>query len=122
MTQPDTVHLRGIEVRCIIGINDWEREQKQTVRMDIDLETDIAVAAASENIEDAVNYRTVSKLIQSEIAKSQHLLLEKLVEHVAKLCLKQDKVTAVKVTAWKVGALRGVKDVGITIRRTKSQS
>jgi len=59
----DTVFIRDLEVRAIIGINDWERRECQTILIDLDMAWDTAAAAATEDIDKAVNYRSVAKAV-----------------------------------------------------------
>jgi len=53
----DIIFIRDLRIDTVIGIYDWERSIKQTVRLDLELATDIARAAASDRIEDTLNYK-----------------------------------------------------------------
>ena len=57
----DRVFVKDLLLRAIIGINDDERVKKQDVLVNIELEADCRPAAASDAIEDAVNYREIAK-------------------------------------------------------------
>ena len=72
----DTVFIKGLEVRGIIGIEPWERKNKQTIRIDVELAADTAKAAATESIEDAINYRSVAKAILAHIEANAYQLVE----------------------------------------------
>jgi 7,8-dihydroneopterin aldolase/epimerase/oxygenase len=52
----DIVYIRELEIQTIIGIYDWERKQKQTVSLDLEMGADISLAAQSENIENTLDY------------------------------------------------------------------
>ena len=116
----DEILIRGLLLRAIIGINDDERDNKQDVRITLTLTADTRRAAASERIEDAVNYRTITKEIIDFVENSEYLLLERLTSEVARLCLKFEGVEKVRVTVEKPTALRYAESVGITIERTRS--
>lgn len=114
----DKIFLNGLTVECIVGIWDWERQVKQTVVLDIEMVTDIRRAAATDRIEDTLDYKKVSKRLLAFVGESQYQLVETLTERVAEIIVKEFGVSWVKVTLNKRGALRGSRDVGIIIERT----
>ena len=113
----DKVFIRGLEVEGIIGIFQWEREVRQIISVDIEMDFDNKKAAKSDSIEDALNYKLVGKRITSFIKNSKFQLVETLAENISKIILKEFPVTTVKVTLSKPGALRGSNSVGISITR-----
>ena len=113
----DKVFIRGLEVEGIIGIFQWEREVRQIISVDIEMDFDNKNAAKSDSIEDALNYKLVGKRITSFIKDSKFQLVETLAENISKIILKEFPVTTVKVTLSKPGALRGSETVGISITR-----
>lgn len=116
---PDQIHIRDLLVRTIIGVNEEERINRQDVVLNLVLDVDTRRAAESENIDDAVNYRTVTKRVIELVERSSCLLVERLASDVARLCLSEAGVSAVEVTVDKPGALRFARSVGVTIRRTR---
>tara|TARA_B100001758_G_scaffold72223_1_gene60887 strand:+ start:1074 stop:1421 length:348 start_codon:yes stop_codon:yes gene_type:complete len=113
----DKVFIKGLEVEGIIGIFQWEREVRQIISVDIEMDFDNKNAAKSDSIEDALNYKLVGKRITSFIKNSKFQLVETLAENISKIILKEFPVTTVKVTLSKPGALRGSDSVGISITR-----
>lgn len=113
----DKIFLNALTVECIVGIWDWERKVKQRVVIDLEMATDIRVAAASDRIEDTVDYKNVSKRLLSFVAESQFHLVETLTERIAEIIIREFGVAWVKVRLNKQGALRGSRDVGILIER-----
>ncbi len=113
----DIIFIHDLRVQTIIGIYDWEREVKQTIAVDLEMATDIRKAASSENIEDTLNYKGVSKRLQTFIKESNFQLIETMAEEIAQILREEFHVPWVKVTLHKPGALRGTKDVGIIIER-----
>jgi len=119
MTQaPDRIFLRGLAVDCIIGFIDWERRLKQTVVIDLEMAVDCRRAALRDEVADTLNYKTVAKRLISFVETSQLHLVETLVERIAALVLDEFGVAWVRVTVSKPGAIRGSRDVGVTIERT----
>ena len=115
----DKIFLTGLSVECIVGIWEWERQVKQRVVLDIEMATDIRKAAATDHIEDTIDYKKVSKRLLSFVGESQFQLVETLTERIAETLIKEFHVPWVKVKLNKQGALRGSKDVGIVIERSR---
>ncbi len=113
----DIIFLGGLEIKTIIGIYDWERETKQTVILDIEMAHDIAKAALSDDINDTLDYKTVSKRIISFVEESEFFLVEKLIEEIALILRNEFNVPWVRITLNKKGAISGASDVGIIIER-----
>lgn len=115
---PDKIFLSALTVECIVGIWEWERRVKQTVIIDLEMATDIRRAAASDHIDDTIDYKKVSKRLLSFVGDSQFNLVETLAERIAQLVVTEFGVPWVKVRLNKQGAIRGARDVGIEIERT----
>jgi dihydroneopterin aldolase len=113
----DIVYIRELEVRTIIGIFDWEREQRQVVSLDLEMGSDIATAAATDTIENALDYKAVAKRLIDFIEKSEFFLVETLAERVADIVVNEFNVPWVKLRLGKPGAVTGSKDVGVVIER-----
>jgi dihydroneopterin aldolase len=113
----DTIFLRDLEVNATIGIFEWEKRIKQKVRIDLEMGTDIAKAAASDAIEDTLDYKSISKRIIQFVEDSRYELIETMIEKVSEILLNEFNIPWVKVTISKPGAVRGSRDVGITIER-----
>jgi len=115
----DKIYIRDLALRCIIGVNQDERAMKQDVVINVILFTDTRKAGQTDDLEDTVDYRTVKKTILSLVENSGFLLIEKLAEEIAKVCLDDSKVQKVNVTIDKPGALRYTRSVAVEIVRTR---
>ncbi|HIL93316.1 MAG TPA: dihydroneopterin aldolase [Cycloclasticus sp.] len=113
----DIIFLRNLRIETIIGIFDWERKVKQTVFFDIEMATDIRKAAASDHIDDTLDYKSLSKAMIDFVEQSNFQLVETLAEKVAELIINDFNVPWLKLTLNKKGALRHADDVGIIIER-----
>jgi len=113
----DIIFLNDLRIDTVIGIFDWERRIKQTVIFDLEMAADIRKAAASDSIEDTLDYKAVAKRIIQFVEESQFQLVETLAEKVAQLILDEFSVPWVRVKLNKTGAIRGARDVGILIER-----
>lgn len=113
----DIIFLRNLRIETVIGIFDWERKIKQTVFFDIEMATDIKKAAASDHIDDTLDYKSLSKAVIDFVEGSDFQLVETLAEKVAALIINDFNVPWLKLTLNKKGALRHADDVGIIIER-----
>jgi dihydroneopterin aldolase len=123
MTQqnaPDRIFLRGLAIDCIIGFIDWERRVKQTVVIDLEMAIDCRRAAQRDDVADTMNYKTVAKRVISFVEESSFNLVETLVERIAAVLLDEFDLAWLRVTVSKPGAIRGSRDVGVTIERTRA--
>jgi D-erythro-7,8-dihydroneopterin triphosphate epimerase len=115
----DTVFIRDLLVRCIVGIRPEEREKPQDVVINIDLYTDTSRAAASDDIADALDYSTLKKKVIALAEGSSFNLVERLAQSIADLCLEDRLVRGVSVTVEKPTALRFARTVGVRIYRER---
>ncbi|MDZ7767757.1 MAG: dihydroneopterin aldolase [Woeseiaceae bacterium] len=115
----DTIFLHDLKVETVVGIWDWERRIRQTISIDLEMGADIRRAAATDNIEDTLNYKAVAKRVQQFVGDSSYQLVETLAENIAAIVLDEFDVPWVQVRVNKPGAIRGSRDVGILIRRSK---
>ncbi|MDF1628906.1 MAG: dihydroneopterin aldolase [Alcanivoracaceae bacterium] len=118
----DIVYIRDLKVATVIGIFDWERRIRQTVSLDLEMATDIRRAAASDHIDDALDYKAVGKRLISFIEASEFQLVETLAERVAEIVVQEFSVPWLRLRVSKPGALRGSQDVGIIIERGDKQA
>jgi 7,8-dihydroneopterin aldolase/epimerase/oxygenase len=114
---PDVIFLAGLTVDCIVGIWDWERRVKQKVVLDVEMAADVRRAAASDSIDDTLDYKRVAKRLLAFVGESHYQLVETLADRVAQLIITEFGVTWVRVRLNKQGAIRGARDVGILIER-----
>ena len=117
----DRIVIKDLMLRGIVGINPEERTNRQDVLVNVTMWADTSTAAASDDIEDAVNYRTVTKAIIAHVEGGEPMLVERLVQEIADICLDSDpRVAEVEVSVEKPGALRFARSVGVSIRRSRS--
>ncbi len=116
MTQ-DIVFIEDLRIDTIIGIYDWEREVKQTIALDIEMAADNIKPASTENIDDALNYKAVSKRMIAFTEESQFQLVETLAEKLVEIIMAEFDVPWCRLKLRKLGAVTGSKSVGVIIER-----
>jgi dihydroneopterin aldolase len=113
----DIVYIRALRIDTVIGIYEWERKTRQTIVFDIEMSADIARAAATDSIQDTLDYKAVSKRLIQFVGESSFQLVETLAERCAQIVREEFGVRWVRVTLNKAGAVRGSDAVGVIIER-----
>lgn len=113
----DTIFIREFRVEAWVGIYEWEKLRAQTVELEIEIGIPGAAAGRIDDIKDTVHYGLVVERVTQELATRRFLLIEALAEHVAGLVTGEFRAPWVKVSVAKLGVLRGVRKVGVTIER-----
>ncbi len=113
----DRIHIKDLLLRCVIGVYDEERLKKQDVVVNITMYADLARAAASDDIADTIDYKTIEERIISMVKESQFHLVERLAAEVAQICLGNKAVQKVDVRVDKPGALSFARSVAVEITR-----
>lgn len=117
----DKVIIKDLLARGIIGVNDWERNRPQNILINIIIFTDTKRAAETDNINDCVNYSTISKKVMAHTESSERLTVEALANDLAKICLEEKGVKKVMVRVEKPGAVRFAESVGVEIERSQDE-
>ena len=113
----DIIYIKDLRVKTIIGIFDWERKVRQEVSIDIEFPFDCVKAASTDSIDDAIDYKAITKAVIKFVEDSSFNLQESLAEGIASLIKNDFDIKSLKLRVSKPGALRGAKDVGLIIYR-----
>jgi FolB domain-containing protein len=115
----DKIHIRDLSFRCIVGVNPSERDKKQDVVVNITLHANLAKACRSDALKDTVDYKALKQTVLGMAEESSFLLVEKLAQAIADICLSFDGVEAAQVVVDKPGALRYTRTVSVEIFRRR---
>jgi dihydroneopterin aldolase len=113
----DIVFIRGLRIETTIGIYDWEKTIRQPVVLDLEMASNIARGAATDRIEDALDYKAVSKRLKEFVSTSRFELVETLAERCAEIILAEFGVPWLRLTLNKIGAVTYSEGVGVIIER-----
>ena len=116
----DRIFLHGLAIECIIGFIEWERRVKQTIVVDVEMPVDCARAAQSDEVADTLDYKKVAKRLIGFVENSEFKLVETLAHKLAMLIVEEFSVEWVRLSVNKPGAIRGSKDVGVAVLRTRA--
>jgi 7,8-dihydroneopterin aldolase/epimerase/oxygenase len=115
----DIIFVRELRLEAGVGIYRRERDTRQTVQFDLEIGLPDKQPELSDKVTDTIDYAVVIERITAELATKHFGLVETLADHVAKILLDEFGAPWVKVSVAKLGALRNVKQVGVTIERSK---
>ena len=113
----DKIFVQGLEVECVIGVWEWERQITQKLIIDLEMGWDISAAASSDALEDTLSYKDVAKRVSAFVVETQANLVETLAEGIAGLLQEEFAVPWCRVRINKRGAVTGARDVGVDIER-----
>lgn len=113
----DTIFLRDLRIRTIVGVWEWERRLPQMVSVDLDMAADIQRAATSDQLQDTLDYKAVSVRVKDFVSGSRFNLIETMAEQIAAIVRDEFGVPWVRVAVHKPWAIRGSRDVGVAIER-----
>ena len=115
----DRIVLRDIEAEALVGVFEWERLAKRPLRIDLELACNLGAAAASDRLEDTVDYGALVARVRERCAASSYRLIEALAGEIATVCLDDARVESVGVTVRKPGAVAGVGEVSVLLQRSR---
>lgn len=110
-----TINIRNLRLRTFIGFNPEEMEKRQDVVINIEINYRMSEAVVDDNVEQALNYKTVAKKVIRHVEQGRFLLLEKLVADVLEISSDNPGVIHSRVTIDKPHALRFADSVSLTL-------
>ena len=111
----DQIILKGIISECIIGINDYERKNKQKVIVDITIFHDFL--NLDDDIEKTVNYSDIYKFTKKFISGTNYNLIETLGDNLAKKIIKEFNIKKIKIELFKPSVYEKDETVSIKLER-----
>ena len=113
----DIIFLRQLQIDTVIGIHDWEREIHQPLVLDLEMASDIRLAAQTDSITDALDYQAVAERLTEFVRNSSFQLVETLAEACAQIVLQEFGVRWLRLTVNKPDAIDNAQSVGVIIER-----
>ena len=110
-----TINVTNLRLRTFIGFNPEEMAKKQDVVVNIEIRYALQPAVLGDSVEDALNYKTVTKEVIECVEQGRFLLLEKLVADVLQICSRHPDITQSRVSIEKPHALRFADSVSLTM-------
>ena len=118
----DIIFIHELLIKTTIGVHPWERDQRRTLRLDLELGADIHPAAATDRLENTLDYQAVAQRVSDFAAASDFQLVETLAERIAELLLQEFTIPWLRLTLHKPGVPPGAKAAGVMIERSRQSS
>lgn len=115
----DRIYIEDLKLSCIIGINEDERLNQQDIVINITIFADLSKACQTDNIKDTVDYKKLKTTIVAMVRNSSYYLIERLADHIARICLEIPLIEKVIVKVDKPLALTYARTVRVEITRTR---
>ncbi|AFJ03156.1 Dihydroneopterin aldolase [Methylophaga frappieri] len=115
----DKIYLNDLKIDTIIGVYDWERHTRQTLRFDFIFDWDIRPAAQQDDLQHTLDYGLVAEKVVAFVENSEFQLIETLAEQVAQLLLNHFPITRLQLTLTKPVRLHGQNQAKIEIVRSR---
>ncbi|HOW61921.1 MAG TPA: dihydroneopterin aldolase [Candidatus Contendobacter sp.] len=116
----DLIFIRDLRVETLIGVYPQERQQRRTLLLDLELGADIRPAAATDRLDDTLDYQAIAQRIIEFAAASDCQLVEALGERIADLVLREFAAPWLRLTVRKPGAVPEAREVGVMIERCRN--
>ena len=113
----DTVFIRDLSIDAVIGVFGWERQVEQKIMINLEMATDIAQAAQTDDLAHTLDYKAISQRIRVLVKDNQPQLVETLIELIASTIMNEFDIPWLRLSIAKPGAVRGSAAVGVTIER-----
>lgn len=118
----DKILIEGLEVETCIGVYDWERRIQQRLVFDLEIQTDIKAAAASDDLSKTVDYKALSDRVIEYVSGTSFELIETLAENLLDLVIREFSLSHIKLKVSKPGAVLQAKNIALVIERSTKLS
>jgi FolB domain-containing protein len=116
-----TIKIKNLRLRTIVGVYEWERQHKQEVVVNIQVDFDGEQAAQSDRLEDTVDYKALKGRILEAVENSQFFLLERLAGRVLEIVMDEPRVQQASVEVDKPHALRFADSVSVQCQGSRKR-
>ncbi|MCB1920975.1 MAG: dihydroneopterin aldolase [Candidatus Competibacteraceae bacterium] len=113
----DIIFIRELRVETTIGVHPWERGSRRSLLVDLELATDIRPAAATDRLDQTLDYQAVAQRISELATGSDFQLVETLAERIADRLLREFPTPWLRLTLRKPGVPSNAREAGVIIER-----
>jgi dihydroneopterin aldolase len=114
----DAIFIRNLKVPAQVGILPWELTSTQMVVLNMTFGADIKAAAATDHVQDTIDYAAVATAITAYLATHRFNLIETLAEKSAEFLLERFQLSWLRLRATKPQAVPEAQGgVGVLIER-----
>ena len=112
------LRITNLKLRTVVGIYEWEKQTRQDIIINVEIEFDGEKAVETDNISHSVDYKKINKEIISTVENKQYNLIERICGDVSEIIMRNEKVIRATVRVDKPGALRFTESVSVEMTRS----
>lgn len=116
------IRISNLKLRTYIGFNPEEQQKKQDITVNVQVRYPFNSDLKNDDIEGALNYKTITKNIINHVESNRFLLLEKLTSDILEICCRAENVEYVCVQVDKPHALRFADSVSVTLEYDQKET
>jgi D-erythro-7,8-dihydroneopterin triphosphate epimerase len=109
------INITNLRLRTFIGFNPEEQEKQQDIVINAEIHYPASKLCLDDKVDNALNYKFITKKTIQHVEEGRFLLLEKLVADVLEICSEHDWVSYARVRIDKPHALRFADSVSLTM-------
>lgn len=109
------IRVKNLRLRTIIGVNPWEKTEPQAIIVNVEIEFDGSRAAVSDNLEDTIDYRQISRKIIEHVETTRYELIEALAGHLLEVAMEDTRVTRARIEVDKPNAIRSADSTSVEV-------
>jgi dihydroneopterin aldolase/2-amino-4-hydroxy-6-hydroxymethyldihydropteridine diphosphokinase/dihydropteroate synthase/2-amino-4-hydroxy-6-hydroxymethyldihydropteridine diphosphokinase/dihydropteroate synthase len=113
----DVIFIKDLQINCIIGVNTFERIEKQRIILNIDVYFPPTPIYSTGRIPARHNYRTIAQRVTKFVEQSNYKTIEMMANDVANVIMYQCNVYKVTVKIEKPSALMFADTAGVEVTR-----
>lgn len=117
-----TILIEALEIDAIVGVYDFERENRQRLLVSVAMDADFSLAAESDDLAHTINYAEVSERIEVLTLELKPQLLEFLAERICQMLFRDYPIQKIELTLKKPDILHNANAVGVKVVRLRSES
>jgi len=114
-----TIKIKNLRLRTFIGFNEEERIKKQDIVINVLMRYDAGNSTQSDAVDDAYNYKVLTKGIIELVENTSYNLLEKMAADILAIIKQEEKIIFAQVEIDKPHALRFADSVSLMLEYKK---
>ncbi len=118
---PARIDIENLRLRTYIGFNPDEKTKQQDIVINASIHYRAERAFASDEAEDALDYKIITKRMIAHVEGGRFQLLEKLASDLLAIAIESEQVARAEVRVDKPHALRFADSVAVTLSASRNQ-
>jgi D-erythro-7,8-dihydroneopterin triphosphate epimerase len=114
-----SLKIKDLRLRCVIGLNDWEREVMQDVVLNVEFQYEADGVVREDSVEQAVDYKAITKRLIGAVEASRFRMLESLAAAVLEVVMQEPRIVSARGEVDKPHSLRFAESVSASVSASR---